>query len=628
MDSMRNDKDKADTPATTRRRAGGRQAAPKAAGKGRKAGPARGRTRAKERVFEGLAVSPGVVIGTAHVRETGDIQVPEYEIAEDGVEAELDRFRVAVTKAVRQLGRLKVKAESLHGAAAEELGYLLDAHLQMIESSRLLKGVTRRIETQRINAEAAVRAEIDEIVRNFEDMKDPYLRARAAEIREVGMRMVRNLIAKEYRGFSALEPDSIVIAEEITPADTALMDPRRVGGFASVLGGAEGHTAIMARSLSLPAVIGIGDLWGAVKSGETVIVDGTNGLVYVNPSARRLSDYRARRKELAREVKVLARLRDVRAATRDGERVSLFANLELPREVGQAVTVGAEGVGLLRTEFLYMNRDDLPGEDEQFEALMTIVEAMAGRTVTVRTLDVGGEKIASSLGEQMGQSANPALGLRAIRLSLRRPKLLETQLAAMLRAGAYGPVRILLPMITTPSEVTEVRKILTRVARRLARRGVKIADPLPPLGVMIEVPGAALAADALARGADFFAIGTNDLTMYTLAIDRGEEQVAHLYNPLHPAVLRLIQFAIEAALRARIPVSVCGEMAGDWRYTALLVGLGVRELSMSTASLPRVKSRILNLDLQEAIRRAGMIMDQYDSGRITALLDDFNALAE
>jgi phosphotransferase system enzyme I (PtsI) len=630
---MSNDKDKTAKPAKAPRRAV-RKAAPrkepaaKSAAKGRKTAPARRRARAKERVFEGLAISPGVAIGPAHVREIGDIQVPEYEIAEAAVAGELERFRTSLAKGVRQLGRLKAKAESLHGAAAEELGYLLDAHLQMIESSRLIKGVTTRIETRRLNAEAAVRAEIEGIVQNFEDMNDPYLRARAEEIREVGMRMVRNLIAKEYSGFSALEPGSIVIAEEITPADTALMDPRRVGGFASVLGGAEGHTAIMARSLGLPAVLGIGDLLGAVKSGETLIVDGTNGLVFVNPSAKRIAHYQARREELAREVKALARLRNVRSATRDGERVSLMANLELPREVGQAVTVGAEGVGLLRTEFLYMNRDDLPGEDEQFAALMDIIEAMAGRPVTVRSLDVGGEKLATSLGEQIGHSVNPALGLRAIRLSLRQPKLLETQLAAMLRAGAYGPVRILLPMITTTSEVTEARKILTRVARRLARRGVKLADPLPPLGVMIEVPGAALAADALARTADFFAIGTNDLTMYTLAIDRGEEQVAHLYNPLHPAVLRLIQFSIEAALRARVPVSVCGEIAGDWRYTALLVGLGVRELSMSTASLPRVKSRILNLDLQEAVRRAGMIMDQYDSGRITALLDDFNALAE
>ena len=255
------------------------------------------------------------------------------------------------------------------------------------------------------------------------------------------------------------------------------------------------------------------------------------------------------------------------------------------------------------------------------------MKALGGRPVTVRTLDIGGEKLATSLGEHLGEAANPALGLRAIRLSLKEPKLLRPQLAAMLRAGAHGPLRILLPMITTPGEVRAVRKELEQTARRLTRRGVPIADPLPPVGVMIEVPGAALAADSLAQAADFFAIGTNDLTMYTLAIDRGEERVAHLFNPLHPAVLRLIQFTVEAALRARIPVSVCGEIAGDPRFTALLVGLGVRELSMTAKAIPRVKSRILSVDMHAAGRRAMMIMEQVDSGRIAALLDDFNETA-
>ena len=583
--------------------------------------------RAQEQVFEGLAVSPGVAIGPAYVRESGDIQVPEYQIAEHQVAAEHQRFDVAVEKASRQLGKLKAKASSLHGAAAEELGYLLDAHLQMVESSRLLTGVRRRIERDLINAEAAVKAEIAAIAGNFATMDDAYLRARAQEIGEVGMRIVRKLVRFEYRGFAAVETGSIVVAEEVTPADTALMDPQRVGGFASVLGGAEGHTAIMARSLGLPAVLGIANLLSAVRTGDPLIVDGSNGLVFVHPTAKRVAAYKRRREELEREARALTRLRNVAATTRDGQTVRLQANLELPQEVGQAIAAGAEGVGLLRTEFLYMNRDDLPSENEQYDALMQIVEGMAGRPITVRTLDVGGEKLASSFGAAVAESANPALGLRAIRLSIKEPKLLETQLAAILRAGAHGKLRILLPMITTGSEVSTVRKQLIKVARRLSRRGVKIADPLPPLGVMIEVPGAALSADALARSSDFFAIGTNDLTMYTLAIDRGDEQVAHLYNPLHPAVLRLIQFTVEAALRARIPISVCGEIAGDPRFTALLVGLGVRELSMTTNALPRVKSRILGLDLQEATRRASVIMDQSDSGRITALLDDFNALA-
>jgi phosphotransferase system enzyme I (PtsI) len=374
-------------------------------------------------------------------------------------------------------------------------------------------------------------------------------------------------------------------------------------------------------------VLGVAGLTEGVKTGQTVIVDGSNGRVIVNPTASLLADYQRRQRELERADRALARLRDVPAKTRDGERIVLQANLELPREVRQAKAAGAEGIGLLRTEFLYMNRDDLPGEEEQYLALKDIIDAMNGRSVTVRTLDVGGEKLASALGGEQSATDNPALGLRAIRLSLMERKLLDTQLAAILRAGAHGPVRILLPLITTVAEVREVRKALKTVSRRLKRRKVKIADPLPPVGVMIEVPGAALAADSLARAADFFAIGTNDLTMYTLAIDRGEEQVAHLYNPLHPAVLRLIQFSVEAALRARIPLSICGEMAGDPRFVALFLGLGVRELSMTVTALPRVKSRILSLNLDAATRRAGIIMDQFDSGRIAALLDDFNSLA-
>jgi phosphotransferase system enzyme I (PtsI) len=581
----------------------------------------------EEVVLQGLGVAPGVAIGPAHVREAGDLQVVEYHIPAGKVKAEKARLAEAAAKAVRQVGKLKAKAIGIHGLAAEELGYLLEAHLQMLNSSRLIGGIERRIESDRRNAEAAVMAEISAIAQEFAAMEDSYLSARADDVREVGHRILRCLTDVEFHGFSGLDKGSIVIAEEISPADTALMDPREIGGFACVLGGAEGHTAIMARSLGLPAVVGVPGLLPTVRSGDMLIVDGSNGLVIVNPTAARLAGYERRLKDMAREFRALARLRDVPAKTRDGQRVALQLNLELPRELEQAAEAGADGIGLLRTEFMYMNRPDLPDEEEQYQVLAEILGAMQGRPVTVRTLDIGGEKLATSLGEQIGESVNPALGLRAIRLSLKEPQLLRPQLAAMLRAGVHGPLRILLPMITTPGEVRAVRKELEKTARRLVRRGVPIADPLPPVGVMIEVPGAALAADSLAQTADFFAIGTNDLTMYTLAIDRGEERVAYLYNPLHPAVLRLIQFTVEAGLRARIPVSVCGEIAGDPRFTALLVGLGVRELSMTAKAIPRVKSRILSIDMHAAGRRAMMIMEQFDSGRIAALLDDFNEMA-
>ncbi len=579
-----------------------------------------------ELVLTGLGVSPGIAIGPAQPVERGAVPVPEYAIAEGEVAAEKERFNVAVEKAQRQLRKLKAKAEALPERAADEAEILLDAHLHMLSSSRVLRGVERRIAEQRVNAEAAVQAEINEIADSFAGLNDSYLAARAADIRDVGDRLIRSLTQTSYAAFKHLPKGSVIIAEELTPADTALLDPRRIGGLATVLGGAESHTAIMARSLGLPAVLGVAGLFGRVGPGDEVIVDGGSGRVIVNPTPATRADYRRRQAALLRESRALVRLRDLPAVTRDGVRVALHANIELPRELEAAIGAGAEGVGLLRTEFLFMNRDDIPGEDEQYQTLKELVTGLRGRPVTVRTLDLGGEKFARALGVSLGGGANPALGLRAIRLSMKYQPLLESQLAAILRAGAHGPVRILLPMISCVAEMRQVRKVLIQVARRLRRRDVRIADPLPPLGAMIELPGAALAADALAEVSDFFALGTNDLTMYTLAVDRGDEQLAHLYNPLHPAVLRLIHFAAVAAARSGIPISVCGEVAGDPRYVALLLGLGIRELSMVPAALPRVKQRIRRLDLTAAQRAAHTIMGQHDSGRIAAILDDFNGM--
>jgi phosphotransferase system enzyme I (PtsI) len=582
---------------------------------------------AEEHSFHGIAVSPGIAIGPAHVSDHFDQAVPEYRIDPDTVDEERARFAAAVAVSVKQLRKLKSKAESLPEAAAEEIGYLLDAHLSMLSNSRLVRGVAERIAAEHRNAEWAVQAEIAEIGESFSAMRDPYLAARFDDIRIVGMRLIRNLVKRPFEALAHLPAGTVILAEELTPADTALMDPGRVAGFATMLGGAESHTSIMARALGLPAVVGVAGLLTQPGRREAVIVDGSAGVVVLNPSAATVARYRARQDELRNERRRLDKLRRLPAVTRDGVEIVLEANLELPRELDQAIAAGATGLGLVRSEFLYMNRNDVPGEDEQFAAFRDLVKGMDGHPVTVRTLDIGGEKIAEVLSGVTGTpSANPALGLRAIRLSLKERKLLDAQLAAMLRAANFGKLRILLPMICNVGEVRRVREALVQVARRLKRRGVAIPDTLPPLGVMIEIPGAALAADALAAEADFFALGTNDLIQYTLAIDRGDEQVAYLYDPLHPAVLRLIQFTIEAANRARIPISVCGEMAGDPRFTALLIGLGLRELSMAPASIPRVKQRIRSLELVAASRRASAIMDQWDSGRITALLDDFNAL--
>jgi phosphotransferase system enzyme I (PtsI) len=582
------------------------------------------RGREKERVLHGLGVSPGVAIGPVHLHESGEVSVPEYRIARDGIAAERARLAEAIASAFTQLQELRQVASGLPGSSGEELGYLLEAHQQMLKGSRLVRGVENRVTRHRVNAEAAVQQEIGETVKSFAAMGDTYLAARIEDIRDVGRRLIRHLTKMPHRPFSHLPRNAVILSNELTPADTALLDPSKVAGFATSAGGTASHTAIMARSLGLAAVVGMDGLMKAVQPGQMAIVDGTLGLVILDPNPATLATYRKKRADLLRLRRALNRLRDVPAVTRDGIAVTLHANLELPTEIDSVLASGAVGVGLLRTEFMFMNRDEVPDEDSQYAALKTLVDRLDGRTITIRTLDAGNDKLMSLLGGNVG--ANPALGLRSIRLLLKYPELLDAQLAAILRVGAHGPVRILLPMVSSPGEIQAVRQALETTRRRLLRHRVRIADPLPPIGIMIEVPGAALAADALAWHADFFAIGTNDLTQYTLAIDRTDEAVAHLYDPLHPAVLRLIQFSAEAAFRARIPVSVCGEIAGDVRFTALLLGLGIRELSMAATRIPKLKQRVLGIDSVAASRRARAIMDQWDGARIAQLLDDFNAV--
>lgn len=584
----------------------------------------------KERVVDGLGVSPGIGIGVAYVCEAGSLRIPEYRIRVSDVPAEQHRLREAILRARRQIGRVRTKArtrgEATPGLATQEVIYLLDAYQQILKDSRLVRGARDRVARDRINAEAAVQAELALICESFRAMQDPYLAARVDDIREVGNRILGQLTKHPGKHLFSVPHGSILVAEELTPAEAAQLDPEHVAGIAAQMGGPQGHTAIMARALGLPAVLGATGLMELVKTGDPMLVDGDLGQIIIHPSAASLTSYRRRRGELRQEERELKRLAGQSAVTRDGIAIKLQANVELPIEMDHVIEVGAAGIGLLRTEFLFMNRTTPPTEDEQFDALRTIVERAGGQSVTVRTLDLGGDKGDAPFVHQFGDSATSPLGIRGVRLSLARSELLDTQFRAILRASAYGPVRILLPMVTAVSEVRAARDILARAARRLHRRGVDMPTALPPLGTMIEVPGAALTADALALVSDFFAIGSNDLTMYTLAIDRADERVAHLYNPLHPAVLRMIQFAVAAALRARIPVCACGEIAGDSRFTPLLLGLGFRDLSMTASKIPRVKRRILDLDLTTAQRRTQMIMDETDPMRIQLLLDDFNQI--
>ena len=599
-----------------------------------KTDPSKGKSKGKGRevAIPGIAVSPGVAIGLVFDTSDPPAEAPRRKIAPDAIEVERQKLAAATAFSRKQISKLKTRIGVLPEEAQEEIAPLLDAHLMMLGNSRLIRGARKRIESELLGAETAVGDEAEGIIAAIQAIKEDDkagLARRATEVRDIARRLVRNLTATPFRSLKDLPEGCILVAEELTPADAALLDPARIAGVATEEGGADGHTAIMLRALGIPAVLGAHGLTEAAERGDPAVLDGAAGRVTLHPSAATLAGAKDRLAAFARERTKLGKLRRLPAETTDGEQVELQANLEIPQELPLIAQAGAQGIGLLRTEFLFMNREDLPDEDAQVEAYTQVVEAMEGLPVTIRVLDWGGEKDMEALAEgvvPVHAGGNPALGLRGLRMLLKRPELLEVQFAAVLRvaaAGADGNVRLLLPMVTIPEEVRQAREIYERVARRLRRRGERLPEKLPPLGVMIETPGAALAADAIALEADFFAIGTNDLAMYTLAVDRAEAEVSHLYDPLHPAVLRLVQFATEAALRLRMPVSICGEMAGNPLLTPLLLGLGVRTFSMNASAIPRVKQAVRGLDIGDCARFARRVMEQSDPARIRELVAAF-----
>jgi phosphoenolpyruvate-protein phosphotransferase len=588
-----------------------------------------------ERRFHGIAVSPGVAIGPVFGTTEPAAVITRQKIQAADIGAEGARLEAAIVQSRKQLLKLRAKLAILPEESQSEIAPLIDAYIRMLGPSRLVRGVRTRIEETLLSAETAVLTEAAAIAEAIMAQADAGLsaedlaglRRRADEIGEIARRLVRNLTRSPFRSFAGLPSGSILVAEALRPADAALLDPSRLAGVVTEEGGADGHTAVMLRALGVPAVLGAVGLAHAMQPGDVAVVDGITGSVTLNPTAPTLAAARKAVTAFARERQRYARLRRLPAVTADGEPIELQANLELPVELPLIVQSGAIGIGLLRTEFLFMNRETIPDEATQTESYRTIVDAMHGDPVTIRVLDWGGEKEieALSLAGIVPEiaDANPALGLRGIRLLLRRPELLETQFAAILRASVAGPVRVLLPMVTTVGEVRAAREVYERVARRLRRRGERIPEKLPPLGIMIETPGAALSADALALEADFFSIGTNDLTAYTLAVDRAESDVAELYDPIHPAVLRLVQFATEAALRMRMPVAICGELAAAPKVTPLLLGLGVRSLSMNASAVPKVKQVIRSVEIDTCIRFARRVMEQSDPERIRAMLDGF-----
>jgi phosphotransferase system enzyme I (PtsI) len=583
-----------------------------------------------ERVLTGIAVSPGIAIGPLYPAREPELEMPAETVTPGGEAAELERLEDAIAKSHKQLDKLRARLSVLPEDSQAEIAPMLDAYTQMLTNSRLLRYSRKRITDRHVTAETAVHDEAEALASAMLAIRgeDAGSRQRRAdEIRETGRRLLRNLTAAPFRNFANVPQGAILIAENLRPADAALIDPARIAGLATEEGGADGHTAIMLRALGVPAVLGAAGLMAAAKPGTVAVLDGATGRLTLEPTPHTLSEARRSVAAFTRERQRLARLRRLPAETTDFEPVELQGNLELLAELPLVAQSGAAGIGLFRTEFLFMNRETLPDEAAQTETYRTVVEAMDGDTVTIRVLDWGGEKDIDALVARGlvpdTMDHNPALGVRGLRLLLRQVDLFETQLAAILRASRAGPVRVLLPMVTTVSEVRAAREIYERVAKRLRRRGEKLPEKLPMLGIMIETPGAALSADALALEADFFAIGTNDLAMYTLAVDRAATEVADLYDPLHPAVLRLIQFATEAALRLRMPVSVCGEMAANPRLTPLLLGLGLRSFSMNASSVPRVKQAVRGVSIDDCARFARRVMEQSDPARIHELVKGF-----
>lgn len=575
--------------------------------------------------LHGIAVSQGIAIGRAHLMAPAALDVKHYLIAPDQVEAEIERLRSAV-KAVHQ--ELHIIRSELPKDAPPELGAFIDVH-SLILSDPMLAEVPQDIIRHRYyNAEWALVTQIEELSAQFDEIEDPYLRERKADIQQVGERILKILTgsATHLPPTGEAAANIIVVAHDISPADMLQFRESAFAGFVTDLGGPNSHTAIVARSLAIPAAVGMHNASVLVKHDDVLIIDGDAGVVIVDPSPLVLAQYRARQERLLRERKKLSRLKKTPAITQDGEPITLLANIELPNDAANAFEAGAMGIGLFRSEFLFMGRaghlEKFPTEDEQFESYKQAVIAMKGRVVTIRTLDVGADK---PLDEDEETALNPALGLRAIRYCLSEPQMFLTQLRAILRASAYGPIKLLVPMMAHAFEIDQTLSMIEQAKQQLRDRKQKFDEEIP-VGAMIEIPAAALALPLFIKRLDFLSIGTNDLIQYTLAIDRVDHEVAHLYDPLHPAVLFLLSTVISQGRKAGIPVSVCGEMAGDLKWTRLLLGMGLLEFSMHPSQILSVKNEILNSDLRLLEPQVKKVLRATEPAAISAAMAQLQAL--
>jgi phosphotransferase system enzyme I (PtsI) len=561
-------------------------------------------------------------VGYAHLVSTARLEVAHYEVAPEAVDAEVARFDRAMKEAQDQLAALKTHIPP--GSPAEFEAFL-DLHRMILNDSALAQAPRDTIRKRRANAEWALVQHMERLVERFEEIDDPYLRERKADVQQAVERVLKALMGGQALSPPAVSEEEklIVVAHDLSPADMLLFKRHHFGGFVTDVGGVTSHTAIVARSLGIPAIVGLHHARNTIAEGEVLIVDGTQGVLIVNPDPLVLAEYRARQTELKAERKRLRRLKSTPAATVDGTPIELFANIELPQDMPEVLEAGAEGVGLFRTEFMFLNRKDLPGEEEQFEAYREVARAMEGRPVVLRTLDLGADKALNGSGEG-SQMPNPAMGLRAIRFCLAEPQMFLTQLRAILRASHCGKVRMLLPMLAHAHEIDQTLALIAQAKAQLDERGQPYDKDIQ-IGGMIEIPAAALALPIFMRRLNFLSIGTNDLIQYTLAIDRTDDSVAHLYDPLHPAVLTLVAGTIQTATRGGVPVAVCGEMAGDLQLTRLLLGLGLRNFSMHPSQLLPTKERILRTNLAEVQMLAQRVLRATDPAKTRDLLAKLNA---
>ncbi|OOH88097.1 phosphoenolpyruvate--protein phosphotransferase [Pasteurellaceae bacterium 15-036681] len=568
-------------------------------------------------MITGIAASPGIVFGKALVLKEEPIVLNTQKITADQVETEKAKFFAGREKAAAQLTAIKEKARRTLG---EDKEAIFEGHLMILEDEELEEEILGYIEENLSSADVAASKIIDMQASMLAEIDDEYLKERAGDIRDIGNRLVRNILGMNIVDLGDIQEEVILVAYDLTPSETAQLNLDKVLGFITDIGGRTSHTSIMARSLELPAIVGTNNITSLVNTGDILILDADNNQVHINPTAEQLDTTKAAQEKAASEKAELAKLKDLPAETLDGHRIEVVGNIGTIRDVDGVLRNGGEGVGLYRTEFLFMDRAQLPTEEEQFQAYKEIVEAMQGKLVVLRTMDIGGDKDLPYL--DLPKEMNPFLGWRAIRICLVRREILDTQMRAVLRASAFGNLAVMFPMIISVEEIRELKAIVAELKDQLRAEG-KAFDENLQLGVMVETPSAAVNARHLAKEVDFFSIGTNDLTQYTLAVDRGNEMIAHMYNPLSPSVLNLIKQVIDASHAEGKWTGMCGELAGDVRATALLLGMGLDEFSMSGISVPHVKKLVRSINYSDAKALADNALAQPTAADIEKLVDEF-----